>query len=46
MGGGEWRERENFLFPMQEMGAKTQFAGFVSIVLYFTGMEESKSPEV
>jgi hypothetical protein len=40
----EGREK-HFLFPTQEMGAKTQNGGLVSVVLYSPGMRESTSPE-
>jgi hypothetical protein len=39
------QKEKHFLFPMQEMGAKTQNGGLVSMVLYFFKRRESTFPE-
>jgi hypothetical protein len=39
-------KKKDFLFFMQEIGAKTQNGGLVSVVLHFLGMGEYKSSEV
>jgi hypothetical protein len=44
--GGMKKREKHFLFPTQDMGAKNQNGGSVSVVLYFLEMGESMSLKV